>query len=300
MTSQIALRTVAATVLALLAFAPVASAAQSPAAERAAIKAYWTTDRMANAVPRGLAKGKPGGGGSSATYTRSAVTNPLVGLNRTNGKVFMTFGRTNYVCSGTSIQSGNDSLVWTAGHCVFEKGTAKKPIGYATNFLFVPAYDTGSEPLGRFAAATADLRTTDEYEASESFAYDVGAAKVGTSGGSSLAGVAGERPILFSATDAQLQTDYVLYGYPVSSATGNGQRMWQCDTTFAAFDTSLTPPSIGVACNWPGGSSGGAWTRKSDGTLLAATSYGYSGVKDRIYASRAGASAAALYAAMQG
>ena len=92
----------------------------------------------------------------------------------------------------------------------------------------------------------------------------------------------------------------MLYGYPVSSSTGNGQRMWQCDTAFAAFDTSVTPPAIGVACNWPGGSSGGAWTRKSDGTLLTVTSYGYTQLKDRVYGSQAGAAAQSLHAEMQG
>jgi hypothetical protein len=37
-----------------------------------------------------------------------------------HGKVFFSDGAYNYVCSGTALTSGNESVVWTAGHCVNE------------------------------------------------------------------------------------------------------------------------------------------------------------------------------------
>lgn len=266
-----------------------------PNAGRSEIVAYWTSARMHGAVPRGKAQGngKPGGGGSGASYTRSAVGSPTLYPARTNGKVFMTMGSTNYQCSGTAVQSGNDSIVWTAGHCVYDAATG----GYARNFMFVPAYDSGSAPFGQFTATTANLRTTTEYQATESFAHDFGAARVSTNaGGQTLAQAVGERAISFSAIRNQA---YTLFGYPVDRATGNGRVMYQCATRWALDDTSLTPSSIGAACNWPAGSSGGAWIGE-DGALTTVTSYGYRSLKDYVFGSYQSTSAQTLYNVVQG
>ncbi|HZO36619.1 MAG TPA: hypothetical protein VFB41_07055 [Solirubrobacteraceae bacterium] len=289
---------VAAVVLVVLVGAQADAGAKpdnGPNAGRGAIVAYWTPARMADAVPRGKAQGngKPVGGGSSGSYTRSAVSSPTSYPNRTNGKVFMTMGSTNYQCSGTAVQSANESLVWTAGHCVYDAATG----GYAHNFMFVPAYDNGAAPFGRFTATTANLRTTGEYAATESFAYDAGAARVGTNAnGQSLAQAAGEREISFTPVRDQA---YTLFGYPVDRKTGNGKVMYQCSTRWALDDSSLSPPPIGVQCNWPAGSSGGAWIG-ANGALSAVTSYGYRSLADYIFASFQGASALALYNDVQG
>ena len=53
--------------------------------------------------------------------------------NPAHGKVFFSDGASNYVCSGTALSSGNQSVVWTAGHCVNEG-----PGGFYTNWAFVP------------------------------------------------------------------------------------------------------------------------------------------------------------------
>lgn len=275
---------------------PRANAApgKNPNAGRSEIVAYWTEERMNKALPRGQAKGnaKPGGG-PTASYVRSVVSSPTSFPNRTNGKVFMTMGQTNYQCSGTAVQSASDSLVWTAGHCVYDAATG----GYARNFMFVPAYSSGSAPFGQFTAAPASLRTTSEYAATESFASDYGAARVSTNaGGQTLAQAAGERAISFNPVRNQA---YTLFGYPVDAKTGSGKVMYQCSTRWALDDNSLTPPSVGALCNWPGGSSGGAWIGEN-GTLSTVTSYGYRSLKDYIFGSYQGTSALALYNAMQG
>lgn len=293
----LAVSVLAAAALALLA-GPTADAhaerGGNPNAGRSEIVSYWTPARMNAAVPRARGKGKPGGsGGGGVSYTRAAVSSPTSFPNSTNGKVFMTMGRTDYQCSGSAVQSASDSLVWTAGHCVYDAATG----GYASNFMFVPAYDSGSAPFGQFTATSANLRTTSEYEASESFAYDFGAARVGTNtSGRTLAQAAGERAISFSPVRDQA---YTLYGYPVDRRTGRGQVMYQCATRWALDDTSLTPPSIGVACNWPGGSSGGGWIGQN-GALSTVTSYGYQSLKDYVFGSYQGASAQALFSAVQG
>ena len=41
---------------------------------------------------------------------------------RTHGKVFMTIpGTGDFVCSGNVVRSHSHTLVWTAGHCVFDR-----------------------------------------------------------------------------------------------------------------------------------------------------------------------------------
>lgn len=287
---------------AVLIATPAASAAPPdhapPGADAggSAIVEYWSPARMKDAKPRGLGKsgGKAQGGGKGgASYTRSAVTSPTTYPNRTNGKVFMTFGTTDYQCSGTAVASANDSLVWTAGHCLYDAATG----GYARNFMFVPAYDNGAAPFGQFTATTSNLRATAEYQATESFGHDFGAARVGTNAaGQTLAQAAGERAITFNPVRNQ---SYTLFGYPVDRKTGNGRSMWQCVTQWSRDDTSTSPPAVGVDCNWPGGSSGGAWIG-ADGTLSTVTSYGYSNLRDLVFGSYQGSSAQTLYSAVQG
>jgi V8-like Glu-specific endopeptidase len=274
----------------LTALAPGAASAAKPNTDRAKILAHWTAERMERAIPR---KGRPGGaGGDSTAGVRQAVPNPTTGLNRTNGKVFMTLGGTDYVCSGTAVQSGNDSLVWTAGHCIYEAGA------YAENFLFVPAYGDGAAPFGEFTAATANLRTTPAYAAGEGFVDDFGAAVVGTAGGMTLAQAVGERPLDFNPPN--LLQSYTLFGYPVNAKTGSGEIMWQCAAGSAFLDTKLGPPSpVGVPCSWPGGSSGGGWV-DGTGDLVTVTSYGYGRIGRNVYGSDPRPAAQVLWTQMQG
>ncbi len=101
----------------------------STAAERAQIRAYWTAERMAAAVPADLhldarrgprtapepapqaKQSKPTGGAAvpGATWTGQGL------VARTTGKVLFTKSGTNYVCSGSVVDAANDSTVLTAG-----------------------------------------------------------------------------------------------------------------------------------------------------------------------------------------
>ncbi len=97
---------------------------------------------MRSAVPaersRPDARAKPGSGGTSATSFEPPLPYPSA-----HGKVFFTDNGVNYVCSGSAITGTNESVVWTAGHCVYEG-----PGGFFTNFMFVPAYRDGAAPYG--------------------------------------------------------------------------------------------------------------------------------------------------------
>jgi V8-like Glu-specific endopeptidase len=51
-----------------------------------------------------------------------------------------------YSCSATSIASNTKNAVWTAGHCLHEGSGGSA--GWFTNHIFIPAYETNSNPFG--------------------------------------------------------------------------------------------------------------------------------------------------------
>jgi V8-like Glu-specific endopeptidase len=272
-------RTWAATTLIVILLAVTAAAAQAgPVVHHNKQTAdqvvrYWTPARMKNAKPvervvSPSPKAKPGSGGSSATSVEVPQPYPSA-----HGKVFFTSNEgINYVCSGTALLSTNESVVWTAGHCVNEG-----PGDFYTNFLFVPAYRDGAAPYGRFAAPT--LLTTSGWQENGEYGVDVGAAVVGTNdSGLSLSDAVAERPIVFNSVRNQ---SYQLYGYPAARKF-NGQRMRVCNTAWLMDDSSTSPFTMGVPCDMTGGSSGGGWIT-AGGQLASVVSYGYGSLKNVLF-----------------
>lgn len=242
-------------------------AAATTAAEQAAVRAYWTPERMRSAVPRELAgpvaaKGKPGGGSSSAEAVM-VPTQPEL------GKVFFTLNGTNYVCSGTATQSSNRDVVTTAGHCLNEG-----PGNYATNFSFVPAYKDGAAPFGTWVAES--LVAPGAWVNSGDFNHDVGFAVMAEQGGQSLTDVVGSYPIGFNRGYG---LTFDAYGYPAARPY-DGSDLWRCSGT-AGQDTRGTTDHR-LPCSMTGGSSGGGWIT-SGGELNSVNSFGYRGEKDVMY-----------------
>ena len=246
--------------------------AQDTGQSSASVHRYWTGERMREAVPaeRSRPDARAGKGGtttSGATSLEAPLPYPTA-----HGKVFFTENGVNYVCSGTALASTNESVVWTAGHCVNDG-----PGDFVTNFLFVPVYRDGAAPYGRFAASR--LLTTSGWQNSGDFGVDVGAAVVGANeNGLSLNDAVGGRSIVFNATRNQT---YKLYGYPAARKF-SGQRMRLCDTAWSRNDASTDPDAMGVPCDMTGGSSGGGWIT-SAGALASVVSYGYNGLKNVLF-----------------
>lgn len=71
---------------------------------------------------------------------------------RTVGKLFFRDSRrgTNHVCSAAVLRP---RLVATAGHCVTNPSTNASGRYFFTNFLFVPAYDSGAAPYGTWTSS---------------------------------------------------------------------------------------------------------------------------------------------------
>jgi hypothetical protein len=237
-------------------------------AEHDRIVAYWTPQRMRDAIPGDrlvagrdtssatgqVAKGAPmtvrpqakpggGGGGSGAGgyYTGGGK------VVATTGKVFFTERGQNYVCSGSSTASTNHDVVLTAGHCVNEG-----PGAYVTNFAFVPA-------------------------------YDVGFAVVNPVAGSDLTDTVGSQAIGFNQPRGQTMYSF---GYPAATPY-DGTDIAYCFGTVIQ-DTFGGSTDQGLNCNMTGGSSGGPWfvgynAATGVGSLNSVNSFKYTGGKARAY-----------------
>jgi hypothetical protein len=283
--------------LALLACAfvavPAAQAARvetkAVAQDKAAVKQYWTAERMRDAIPADKVlsgsfaagpKNKPpkAGSGSAQQIPPPYTSQPA----STNGKVFFSDGGLNYVCSGTAILSGNKSVVWTAGHCVHDGAS-----NFHTNWTFVPAYADGSRPYGTWAARS--LLTTSGWANGGDFSFDTGAAVVSANGGSALTDVVGGRNIAFNSARQQ---QYAAHGYPAASPF-NGQRLWVCSSPLVYNDTSANPATMGIDCNMTGGSSGGGWI--AGGSVTSVNSYGYRTLRNVMFGPYQGSVAQSLY-----
>ncbi|GAB3755910.1 peptidase [Zhihengliuella somnathii] len=253
---------------------------------------YWTAEKMRHAIPgdvlaeqaleRGVAtpasdvargalqqvdgvdrrnNGKGNGGGGKQTLATEET--PVEHI----GKVFFTLGGNNYVCSGNSVSAANGSTVSTAGHCLNEG-----PGAFATNFVFVPAYDDGAAPYGQWAAT--ELHAPAAWVDNGDMTYDTGFAVVETKSGATLADTVGATGVQFNA-DRGL--GYQAYGYPAASPF-DGSDLFSCldaDSENDPYNPQFN--SQGIDCDMTGGSSGGPWFIGSghDSYQNSVNSYGY-------------------------
>jgi hypothetical protein len=231
---------------------------------RQAVVDYWTAERMENAIPADRVRGNgPGRRKRAIPFESYEYPGPYTTYPAsTHGKVFFTMGGSNFVCSGTALNSSNRSVVWTAGHCVNEG-----PGAFATNWAFVPAYRDGSRPFGTWTART--LMTTSAWGNQGNISYDLGAAVMSTSGGAALTDVVGGRGIAFNYNRNQF---YTAFGYPAAPPFTGG-RLWVCESELITSDPTTSPQTMGIGCDMTGGSSGGGWIVGN--SVYSVNSYGY-------------------------
>jgi hypothetical protein len=261
--------------------------------DKAAVQQYWTAERMANAIPADKtlsATGKlaPAAKKKAALAPAEQIPPPYTSFpTSTNGKVYFSDDGVPYVCSGTSVLSGNRSTVWTAGHCVHDGAG-----GFHTNWAFVPAYADGSRPYGTWAART--LLTTSAWASGSDFSYDLGAAVVSPVNGSALTDVVGGRSVGFNYNRNQT---YAAHGYPAGPPF-DGQRLWRCTSPLRYNDNSANPPTMGIDCDMTGGSSGGGWIVGS--SVYSVNSYGYRTLPNVMFGPYQGSVAQSLYTQASG
>lgn len=141
----------------------------SAASRTQGVAAYWTPERMANAIPaERLVQSSP----ASRTASTSAATDNMkpvtasepalpaasggkVRKSKTIGRVFFRQGGQDMVCSAAAVNSRRKNMVMTAGHCV-HGGRGKT---WSRKWVFVPGYGPkrndvphGLYPATRFGA----------------------------------------------------------------------------------------------------------------------------------------------------
>lgn len=179
------------------------------------------------------------------------------------GKLFFVIpGRGNYVCSASSLNSNNLSVIWTAGHCVFTRG-----IGWHNTFLFVPARRASANPVG---AWTTRMAWTLVGWTNGWLEYDMGALVANRGGFFNQRLVTAVGGLGFLANAAR-QQHWHLQGYPAAprplfpatppGAQFDGEHQELCAATWAVNDLGANgPQTMGVGCDKTGGTSGGPWT----------------------------------------
>jgi V8-like Glu-specific endopeptidase len=228
---------------------------------------------------------------AGAVPSSTIVPDPTAPGLRQNGAIFISegpgegFGR----CSGTSVSSPNLSLVFTAGHCVFDYGHWS-----ARHWVFVPAYRYGERPFGTFAAKW--LGTTPGWRNHGNYNFDVGVAVVGRNEhGERLAAAVGADKVAFDRSPDQR---FDVFGYPVARPF-NGSTLRVCaQAPYVGHDLDawLTPGplQVGVTCEVSPGSSGGGWVVDGD-TLDGVTSNTYREDPTTVYGTYFGNAVKRLY-----
>jgi V8-like Glu-specific endopeptidase len=183
--------------------------------------------------------------GNAAAYPLSTV-----------GKVFFsnTAGQ-DLVCSGTAVTSRNQSVVDTAGHCLYWNG------GWVKNLIFCPLYDNGNTPYGCWAAR--DLEAPSQWIDSKphDYHYDLGAAIVAANSQGALTDIVGGAGWAYNQPANQ---SFSAYGYPAASPF-NGQTRQSCEGASGKTWRDQGGTVVSIPCNMTGGSSGGPWFIKING-----------------------------------
>jgi len=245
------------------------------AAESAAqVARYWTPARMRAARPldlgvdgRGRSRLQVGRaveeGGAAASFV--GVPTPEVAPFSFNGRVFLRRGKLAGYCSGTAIDSPTRQLVLTAGHCLNSGREEGKRSVWSRYLEFVPGYRSGAAPLGIFVARRGHVRAPRQWTMHGNPDFDLGAFLTRPDAdGVNLADAVGGGAAI--ATDLSRHQRFQSFGYP-----GKSRYMKTCASGYIGddlFSTALPgPPTLGIECHGPPGSSGGGWLI-DDGTRI--------------------------------
>jgi len=250
--------------------------ARAAAAEDKRVKAYWTPQRLASAVPyeqtraakmrlqaqpavNGPAgstppaaprlKAKPAAKAGGTASLRAAP--PVTYWSNTNGKLFFNgYGSGNAYCSASALNTNTKRVIITAGHCVYDNGA------WMSNPVFVPNYDgrnSDPDPVGIWSIYI--MRTFNSWINSQDLTHDVGMATLYNGGdyNARIVDAVGGHGLSWNGS---YSFDVSIFGYPSNRTNPNGRyTMWACwGTTFQ----SGSRDSIS-GCWFGPGASGGPW-----------------------------------------
>lgn len=303
--------------LAMLPGAVSAAPADPDRARHEAAMQFWTAERLASAVSRDITfdpvrgfqpaarptKPPSGGGGDTSGLVLGVPWTQGGDVYKGVGKVFFAMGAFYYQCSGTVIKDGRsgESLVLTAGHCVIDKGK------FATNWIFIPAYQTNTDVKYNGCAAAPDrcwsakaLVVNQAFASQNRFnntavLNDFAFAVLGQGTNTKLLETAtgGAFGIDYTATKGQVLS---AFGYP-AGAPYDGKVLDYCQGPIGT-DPNMADKTWSMACKMTGGSSGGSWIdgdpKVFSSIVRSLNSYGYSGV-DNMYGPKFNTSTQAVF-----
>jgi V8-like Glu-specific endopeptidase len=235
----------------------------------------------------GELSGSTGGAAGGAARGTPWTAGGLVA--RSTGRVFFTLDGIEYACSAAVVAGVRADVVVTAAHCVSD-GSG----GWAQNWTFIPGYNSGKAPYGRYLAKTFYVsgRWANGSDEDDDVAFVVVRPAPGMPP-RDVADITGSQPIVFGYRSTRAD----VFGYP-AEAPYNGARLDYCSgkvvpDPYGAADT-------GVRCTMTEGDSGGPWLSDFDGTtgtgfITGVTSFKYAGAQRVVYSANLGSVAESLY-----
>jgi hypothetical protein len=208
--------------------------------------------------------------------------------HRWSGRLAFTVPGGTATCSATVI-SGNNIV--TAAHCVYDTASNK----WYANWVFAPAYRSGSAPYGTFPVRTcsvlsAYVNQVAPYQINTWTRHDVAVCTLNTNSAAQTVNAAvGWAGRLWNAGNTQLvfNSGYPAYTY-ADTLIGNGPAQYLRSCTAETF--LQTTETLGSGCSWGRGISGGGWLVNykpfvQSGMVNSVNSGGYLGVPN-IYGAR--------------
>jgi V8-like Glu-specific endopeptidase len=181
--------------------------------------------------------------------------NPVYPLS-TVGKVFFTSNAgQDYVCSGTAVASLNQSVVDSAGHCLYWNGD------WVKNMIFCPLYENGSTPYGCWAARDLEVPSDWIDARPNDYHHDFGMAIVSPNSQGVLTDIVGGAGWAYNQAVDQ---PFYAYGYPAGHPF-DGQTRQSCEGSLGTSWQHGSGTVVAIPCNMTGGSSGGPWFIKNNG-----------------------------------
>lgn len=172
----------------------------------------------------------------------------------------------------------SENVIVTAGHCV-SAGDGR----WYTNFMFIPGYDSGAEPFGRWSGWR--VGTFPTWHLATDFTRDVGMIQILDRDGQKVGEMVGWLGLAVGLDPAGRAWDQ--YGYP-AELPFSGEQLSVVQSPFGYSDTNsgVLPYPLATGNNMTGGSSGGPWINSFDGRFLyvnGLNSYGYESCDETMY-----------------